>query len=77
MINALKPKQNVMNSGRLKTDLCHNILQHLQLQVSISDQLGENNATCGMSLTSVEYQVLNRAKFGLNNYNDKRNPSKK
>jgi hypothetical protein len=49
MINALKLKQNGTNSGRLKTDLCHNILQHFQL-----DQLGENGATCSMPLISVE-----------------------
>jgi hypothetical protein len=63
MINALKLKQNVMNSGRLKTDLCHNILQHFQSEVSIPDQLGENDATRSMSLTSAEYHVLNRAKL--------------
>jgi hypothetical protein len=76
-INALKLKQNVMNSRRLKTDQYHTILQQLYSKVSTSDQLGENDATRGMSLTSVEYQVLNRAKFGLNNYNDKCNLSKK
>jgi hypothetical protein len=63
MINASKLKENVMNSERLKIQLCHNVLQYFQLEVNISNQLSEKDALHHThTLTSLEYQV-NTAKL--------------